>query len=264
MTFEEHLKLFNIFHFNNFDDIENFAKANLPEPTTEELKFINNREKADSSSSFIDNLKFYSAVGKSEILQTVIFSERYGSYVSSSNFILKHIKKVKTVLDIGCSTGYLTTYYGLKNPKSSFVGIDFSLESINKANSMKKELEIKNIDFIHRDMNRVNYPDKYFELIVDTQSIYYSKNYVKIFSHLKNVLSDDGIFITMPGIGEKELIKQYVYKIQTAGFWIQDFRFIKTTNLGITEHLPTITCSLRKPKEKIYTDRIINELFNSF
>ena len=91
MSFEEHLKLFNIFHFKSFDEIENFAYSNWPKPTRDELKFLNQREKADPSSSSIDNLKFYSAVGKSEILQSLILSERYGSYESSSNFIVKNL-----------------------------------------------------------------------------------------------------------------------------------------------------------------------------
>ena len=89
MNLEEHLKLFNIFHFKSFDEIENFAYANWPKPTEREIKFLNRREKADPSSGFKDNLKFYSAVGKSEILQSLILSERYGSYESSSNFIIK-------------------------------------------------------------------------------------------------------------------------------------------------------------------------------
>ena len=100
MSFEEHLKLFNIFQFNSFDEIESFATANLPKPSPEELKFLNQREKADPSSSFIDNLKFYTAIGKSEVLQSIILKERYCSYVSSRNFILKNLNGVKKIIDI--------------------------------------------------------------------------------------------------------------------------------------------------------------------
>ena len=67
----------------------------------------------------------------------------------------------------------------------------------------------------------------------------------------------------MPGIGEKNQIKFYINQIQTAGFSVKDFRFIKAINLGETEHLPVITCSLREPKVRIDTDSIINKLFNS-
>ena len=67
----------------------------------------------------------------------------------------------------------------------------------------------------------------------------------------------------MPGIGEKNQIKLYINQIQTAGLFVQDFRFIKAINLGETEHLPVITCSLKEPKERIDTDSIINKLFNS-
>ena len=92
MNIEEHLKSFNIFRFNNFDEIEDFSlNSNWVEPTDEEIKFLNHREKADPSSSFKDNLRFYSAVGKSSLLQSVIFSERYGSYESTSSFVLKNL-----------------------------------------------------------------------------------------------------------------------------------------------------------------------------
>ncbi len=262
MSFEEHLKLFNIFHFKSFDEIENFAYSNWSKPTKDELKFLNQRKKADPSSSFIDNLKFYGAVGKSEILQSLILSERYGSYESSSNFVIENLNGFKTILDIGCSIGYLTTYYALKIPESSFIGIDFSFESVKKANNMKKKLNLNNIDFMVRDMNKINYPNKYFDCIVDTQSIYYSKDYLKTFNHLRKILSDNGILITIPGIGEKDLIKQYINQIQNAGFSIINFKFIETTNLGEKEYLPTITCSLKKPKENINIDHVINKLFN--
>ena len=262
MSFEEHLKLFNIFHFKSFDEIENFAYSNWSKPTKDELKFLNQRKKADPSSSFIDNLKFYGAVGKSEILQSLILSERYGSYESSSNFVIENLNGFKTILDIGCSIGYLTTYYALKIPESSFIGIDFSFESVKKANNMKKKLNLNNIDFMVRDMNKINYPNKYFDCIVDTQSIYYSKDYLKTFNHLRKILSDNGILITIPGIGEKDLIKQYINQIQNAGFSIINFKFIETTNLGEKEYLPTITCSLKKPKENINIDHVINKIFN--
>ena len=262
MILEEHLKLFNIFRFKSFDEIENFAYTNWPKPTKKEIKFLNQRQKADPSSGFKDNLKFYSAVGKSEILQSLILSERYGSYESSSNFIVKNLRGLKKILDIGCSTGYLTTYYALKFPESSFIGIDFSLESVKKANNMKKKLNLNNIDFMVRHMNKINYPNKYFDCIVDTQSIYYSKDYLKTFNHLRKILSDNGILITIPGIGEKDLIKQYINQIQNAGFSIINFKFIETINLGEKEYLPTITCSLKKPKENINIDHVINKLFN--
>ena len=67
---------------------------------------------------------------------------------------------------------------------------------------------------------------------MDTQSIYYSKDYSKTFNHLRKVLSDEGLLITIPGIGEKDLIKQYINEIERAGFSIQDFKFIETKNLG--------------------------------
>lgn len=263
MNIEEHLKSFKIFQFKNFDEIENFAYATWSKPSKKELKFLNHRQKADPSSSLKDNLKFFSAVGKSEMLQSLIFSERYGSYVSSSSFVIKNLHGFKKILDIGCSTGYLTSYYALKFPMSSFIGIDFSLESVNRAKRMKMKLNINNVDFFLKDMNCLDYPDKYFDCLVDTQSIYYSKNYLKTFIHLKKILSDEGLLITIPGIGDKDLISQYINQIERSGFFIQDFEFIETKNLSKVEYLPAISCSLRKPIEKVNIDQIINRIFDS-
>ena len=126
----------------------------------------------------------------------------------------------------------MTSYYGLKSPKSTFIGIDFSIESIKKANTLKKELNLKNVDFVHGDMNSIEYPDKHFELIVDTQSIYYSKDYLKTFNHLKKNLRFENDFqkkveincaILLTGLVFKEYSKNYencIYELKKS---IDDF-----------------------------------------
>ena len=45
MILEKHLKLFNIFRFKSFDEIENFAYTNWPKPTKKEIKFLNDESK---------------------------------------------------------------------------------------------------------------------------------------------------------------------------------------------------------------------------
>ena len=68
---------------------------------------------------------------------------------------------------------------------------------------MKKKLNLNNVDFIIGDMNSINYPEKYFDCILDTQSIYYSKDYSKTFNHLRKVLSDEGLLILFQGSVKK-------------------------------------------------------------
>ena len=81
---------FLIYSFSLFEQFLSGLLKHLIK-TDEEIKFLNHREKADPSSSFKDNLRFYRAVGKSDLLQSVIFSERYGSYESTSSFVLKNL-----------------------------------------------------------------------------------------------------------------------------------------------------------------------------
>ena len=60
--------------------------------------------------------------------------------MSNSSFVIKKLHGFKN-FNIGCSTGYLTSYYALKFPMSSLQSIDFLPKLVNQ--SKKNEDEIK-------------------------------------------------------------------------------------------------------------------------
>ena len=80
ISFEEHLNQYDIFKFDSFDELSENTYSKWPSPTEEEIELLNNRENADASSSFIDNLNFYNKIASSEILRSTILSEKYGAY----------------------------------------------------------------------------------------------------------------------------------------------------------------------------------------
>ena len=79
-------------------------------------------------------------------------------------FLDKEFLKNKSILDLGCGTGESDIFF-IKKGARNVTGVDFNKKSIIEANSYKKKLNIKNIEFIHDDI--LNFlPKKKFDIIV--------------------------------------------------------------------------------------------------
>ena len=114
------------------------------------------------------------------------------NYQKEANFIIKQFKKedkkAKKILDLGCGTGK----YSFLLSKKGFevTGVDISKAMIRIAK--KKYKNKKNINFIHKDLKKINLKKK-FDIVValfDVLSFQTSKNEIKIFfqiisKHLK-------------------------------------------------------------------------------
>ena len=157
MNIEEHLKSYNLLNFNSFDELSNYAVENWDEPNDTEMEYLNCRDGSSPEAGFIENLKFYNSIYSSDLLRSIVLSEKFGSYMACANFIENKLDESKKILDIGCGIGYLTTYYALKYPNSEFYGIDFSIEAIKHANKFMDDLKINNVEFQAIDMNQLNF-----------------------------------------------------------------------------------------------------------
>ena len=244
ITIEKHLNEYSLFKFESFQEIEEYAYSNFPELSEKEIEMLNNREMADSSNSLLNNLKFYNEVASSNALRSIILSEKFGSYVKCSETILNTLKNPKKILDIGCNVGYLTTWYAKNFVDSMIIGIDNSTESINYANKMKNKMQIDNVHFQAMDLNYMKFSRKSFDAIIDTQSIYYSEKRSKVFSLIQKLITDNGLLITAPAIGELEKIELYLSDIRQSDLIIKSFDFIKVKNLGDFSHYPFIVADL--------------------
>jgi len=244
VSFEKHLNQYGIFKFDNFEELAENTYSKWPSPTEKEIEILNNRQHANPSSSFLDNLNFYNILASSEVLRSTILSEKYGAFEKCAQTIISVLNKPKKILDIGCNIGYLTTWYARNFTKSVVHGIDNSLKSIKYANKMANILNIENVHFYTCDFNSMKFPNHSFEVIIDTQSIYYANNPVKVFSSIKDLITNDGVLITIPAIGDLEGIKQYLNDIQQAGFIISRFDFIEFENIGVAEFYPFIIADL--------------------
>lgn len=96
----------------------------------------------------------------------------------------------KKILDLGCASGHITNLIKKKFKVAEVFGIDVSKLFIEYA---KKKY--KNIKFICADGHKIPFPDKYFNLVVCTETLEHVLSPKIVMKEIKRVLRDDGEII---------------------------------------------------------------------
>jgi len=110
--------------------------------------------------------------------------------MNSCNIILDYLEniKFKSLLDVGCGTGYLLSR--LSNRNLNLVGVDLSDKMIDVCNSKN----IKNTKFICASSDNIPCKNK-FDVITCSESFHHYPDENKVLREIYRLLNDDGYFI---------------------------------------------------------------------
>jgi len=107
------------------------------------------------------------------------------------NIVNKYNLQNKKILEIGSHFGFeaiLFDFLGVKN----YTGIEFKEDSINIANKLKKILDIKNIDYMQGDVERLDFHDNSFDFVYCHSVASHIPDYLKGYSEIYRVLKPCG------------------------------------------------------------------------
>lgn len=116
-----------------------------------------------------DEIAFYDLTAQPTIL-SVIHSQRYDYYEAVGLSVASRLGDAQRVLDFGCGTGILTTFYASRFPDKEFIAIDRSPASIAAARQQSKELGQTNVRFDCLDVERESLRGS-FDLILATHAL---------------------------------------------------------------------------------------------
>jgi len=102
--------------------------------------------------------------------------------------------KDKTILDAGCGLGLSTVIFNLWGAKK-VVGLDISPASIQKAEILKKKYRADNIEYAVADLDAVNLPDNYFDLVFSRGVSFYSLDLKHYLNKLTQATKPNGFLI---------------------------------------------------------------------
>ena len=137
MNLETHLnKVYGIKHFDG-DDYWLWASETLG----------NNAERVDrlrppiveGNASRAQQKRFHDFIAN-QPMASVLHSSKADAIRASGEFIVKQLQTSTAILDVGCSIGYLTSYYALMSSTRQVVGCDVSIPSINIARKIAERI----------------------------------------------------------------------------------------------------------------------------
>ena len=119
------------------------------------------------------------------------FSQDGFSNLGQIDMILQYIPKNNDVhiLDIGCGNGKMLGYLQ-KKTGACIHGFDYSEEAINTACALFSE----NAEFREGIIGQIEYPEKYFDVIISMDTLYFATDMTAFVAQVKRWLKDDGVF----------------------------------------------------------------------
>ena len=118
-----------------------------------ELTTLHRQVEQKRRGSSADEVSFYDATAHPSILP-VLYSQQYDYYLTVGTRVADRIGEARSILDVGCGVGILTTFYARLYPDKTIVGMDRSPASIARAQEQTKALGLTNVqfeclDFVH-------------------------------------------------------------------------------------------------------------------
>ena len=90
-----------------------------------EITALHQRVEQKRSGSSVDEVSFYDAAAHPKILPA-LYSQQYDYYLAIVPRMADRIGEARSILDVGCGVGILTTFYARQYPDKAVVGIDRS------------------------------------------------------------------------------------------------------------------------------------------
>ena len=134
-----------------------------------EITALHRKMEQKRGGSSADEVSFYDATAHPNILP-VLYSQRYDYYLAIGSRVADRIGEARSILDVGCGVGILTTFYARQFPDKTFVGIDRSPASIARAQEQAKALGLTNVQFECLDLDHTP-PAHSSDLILATHAL---------------------------------------------------------------------------------------------
>ena len=168
-SLKKHLINFGLKFFNSFDQYDYwkesyFKKSNISDDTKK--KYLRFLEKNLINRNYSLGDDFYDLIAKQKELMLITHSMKSNEILNSGLSIINELKENSNILDIGCNSGYLPSFYSKIFPNSNFIGFDKSKNSILQAFKIFDFKKYNNLALSH-NYNILN--EYRFDFITDTQ-----------------------------------------------------------------------------------------------
>lgn len=147
---------------------------------------------------------FYDLIAKDKKLMLITHSMKSSDILNSGTSVINELRGNSNILDIGCNSAYLTSFYAKIFPNSYFIGLDNSKNSILQASNISNLKQYPNLALSY-DYD-ILYKYK-FNFIIDTQCFctLKQKELLDVLDLLKNCMDSNTRIVSISNLrNEKE------------------------------------------------------------
>ena len=121
------------------------------------------------------------------------------------------------VLDVGCGSGRILHRLAERYPNSQFTGIDLSSEAIETARSEAAQKELRNVEFIIRDLSAFDQTAEpaAFDFITTFDAIHDQAQPLSVLKGIHRALKDDGVYLMQDIRGSSHVYHDIEHPIGT-------------------------------------------------
>jgi ubiquinone/menaquinone biosynthesis C-methylase UbiE len=96
------------------------------------------------------------------------------------------------VLDVACGTGHASLAVARMLPAGRVTAVDFSTGMLGQARHKAASLDVRNVEFMERDMQTLGFPDGHFDVAVCAFGIFFVEDMDKQLSHIASAVMSGG------------------------------------------------------------------------
>jgi ubiquinone/menaquinone biosynthesis C-methylase UbiE len=131
--------------------------------------------------------------------------------------LTKKLTKGIAVLDVGCGSGKIMIELARLFPNSKFKGIDLSTEATEKASNEASRKELKNIEFVVKDLSdfdKTAEPES-FDFITTFDAVHDQAKPLNVLKGIYRALKSDGVYLMQDINGSSHIHKNIEHPIGT-------------------------------------------------
>jgi trans-aconitate 2-methyltransferase len=132
---------------------------------------------------------------------------RYKPFYDLMDFI-KESEATKAI-DLGCGTGEQTAILAKKFSKTDFLGIDSSVEMLDKS----KTLDAENLRFERATVEDIAESNQKWDLIFSNAALQWSDNHEVLFPKLINLIHSKGQFAVQMPVQNENILNKILYQL---------------------------------------------------
>jgi SAM-dependent methyltransferase len=228
LSIEDHLFTFGIRRFNS-DKYWEWGGSELG--IKKGMKLEELREPlVNGIASRQDYFDFYDFISDKKV-SAVVHSMKADAIAKTGEAIDARLPCNGTVIDLGCSIGYLSTYFALGSVDRLIVGIDFSPASIKRAREEASKRKIKNINFYVSDYSAA-LPVREANYVISCQSLFSASFRQAALTHSRSALIDNGKLICVEPIPSEKDLSAFIKDASNAGLFLELFAPVFHSDLG--------------------------------